>query len=907
MTRYLLSAAVAALALSACRDAPPATETSAAPAAVDAPVFDAAALPHAQLPGTVVPRAYRIDMRMDPDEETYSGEVEIDVVVNEPVESFFLHAKDMTVTEATLASGPNVIPLTFDAVPLDLAPSGLARLSADEALPTGDATLRMSYETPFNTSLNSAYKVVRGDDAYVVTQMEPIGAREAFPGFDEPRFKIPFTVSITAPEEDFVYSNTPEVSTEELEDGWVRHEFATTRPLPTYLVAFGVGPYDVVEAEDIPANTIRKRPLELRGVTAKGSGEEITYGLAGTEPILRALEEYFGSEYPYEKLDIIAAPDYAFGAMENPGAIVYREYLMLLDEESPLSQKRAYNAVHSHELAHQWFGNLVTPVWWEDIWLNEAFATWMGHKGTAMAYPDGNYDRNTLNAALGAMNIDSLSSTRRVREPLERTENVMDQFDGITYRKGGGVLSMFESYVGEDAFRDGVRLHMSRYADDVATADDFFQSIADGTGNPDVADAMRSFVDQKGVPLVSVEAATESFDDDKGPRTILSIAQSRYAPLGSSISPDQTWQIPVCISYAVEGEREKECVLLTEPSDELSIGGTPDWIMPNADGAAYYRFTLDTPGWETLLSNLDALNTKEVLAAQDSLTAAFRAGEVEPSVYLDGMVRFANHPEYDVASRAGALLGFMHRELPEARGDLAVLVREMASDRYSNIAGRDTVEGELLAPTLAANLARYGGDAELAADFAARGKAYLDGETDAVARNLLSRAMREYAIASPGAAVAPLKRLVREGSSFEKGAAIGALGSIRDDSIAAGLREDALNDTKTFTGRQALSLIGVMVGNEAQAATTQDWLAENFEAFVERVPDVRKPGLPGLASNFCSREERDAAETFFEERAALIPGYERSLAQTLESIELCAAFKAELGKRIVTALAERAE
>ena len=222
-----------------------------------------------------------------------------------------------------------------------------------------------------------------------------------------------------------------------------------------------------------------------------------------TAGILEAIEGYFGIPYPYEKLDIIAAPDYAFGAMENPGAIVYREYLMLMDESSALSQKRAYASVHSHEIAHQWFGNLVTPVWWEDIWLNEAFATWMGNKGITLWKPDGDFGRNTLKASLGAMNIDTLSTTRKVREPLERSENVMDQFDGITYRKGGGVLDMFESYLSEEKFQAGVRLHMKRYADDVATGDDFFQSIADGSGNPDVVNAMKSFVDQPGLPIIS--------------------------------------------------------------------------------------------------------------------------------------------------------------------------------------------------------------------------------------------------------------------------------------------------------------------------------------------------------------------------------------------------------------------
>ena len=908
------------IGLAACGGAAPVESADAPPPPAREVSFDADTLPHAQLPGHVVPESYRIDMVIDPDAEAMSGTVEIDVSVLDPVESLFIHAKDMEIAEATLASGTRMIELVADTVPETLAPSGLARLSvaSGDALPLGDGTLRLSYSTPYNRNLNSAYKVVRNArgerDSYILTQMEPVGAREAFPGFDEPRFKVPFTLSITAPEEDFVYANTPVVEETPVDGGMIRYEFATTRPLPTYLIAFGVGPYDVLDWGEIPPNTVRDRPIRQRGVTARGAAEEIRRGLDGTEPILSALEGYFGSEYPYEKLDIIAAPDYAFGAMENPGAIVYREYLMLLDADAPLSQVRAYNGVHSHELAHQWFGNLVTPEWWEDIWLNEAFATWMGNKGTAMAYPDGDYDRRTLNAALGAMNVDSLAATRSVREPLARTENVMDQFDSITYRKGGGVLSMFESFVGEEAFRDGVRLHMERYADDVASADDFFQSLADGAGNADIVPALKSFVDQPGVPLVSGELVCEP---DAPARVELS--QSRYAPLGSSIAGGQSWRIPICLAHGShaadegsdgesgEAERTKQCVLMDTETEtvELDAPGCPDWITPNADGAGYYRFTLDAPAWAKLLSNLGELTTDEVLTVQDSLTAAFRAGEVEPDTFLAGMEVFAAHPEYDVASASGALLGFLYGEFPETRDMTAELVRDMYRERLAASEGADTLDGQLLVPALASDLARRGGDAELATRLAAQGEAYLAGDRDAVAQNLLGVALREHAIADPEEAVEPLKAMVASGSALEKGAATGALGAIRDDAVASELRDALLDDTLTFTGRQAVSVVGGLMRNPAQEEATWAWVRANFPALVARAPDVRKPGLPGLASGFCSQEERDAAETFFQANAALIPGYGRTLAQTLEAIELCAALKAETGEALMAALEAR--
>ncbi len=859
-------------------------------------------IPHAQLPDNVVPQEYRIAMRMDPDETGFSGTVEIDVNIQNATDKIWLHGKDMTVSSAvaTLADGKEVA-LDYTAVSLDEAPSGIAYLTSDEALQAGAATLKISYETPYNQALNSAYQVKRGGEGYIVTQFEPLGAREAFPSFDEPKYKVPFTLSITAPQSDFVYANTPETKVTKLDDGWIKHDFAKTRPLPTYLVAFGAGPYDVVEGKDIPPNSVRNYPLKLRGIGAAGQGGNFDYALENTSGILTALEEYFGIPYPYEKLDLIAAPEYAFGAMENPGAIVYREFLLLLDENSPLSQKRAYAGVHSHELAHQWFGNLVTPVWWEDIWLNEAFATWMGNKGTAIWKPEGNYDRNTLNAALGAMNIDTLSTTRKVREPLERSENVMDQFDGITYRKGGGVLSMFESYLGEDKFRDGVRLHMKRYADDVATGDDFFQSIADGSNNADVVDAMKSFVDQPGLPLVNA-----SMSCDAGQAKV-TLKQTRYAPLGSRTTQGQSWQIPVCAKFGyADGSSEKSCVLMKKPveTQTVELDSCPAYMTPNENGSGYYRFSLDSAGWSGLIDNLGSLNTREALTAQDSLVAAFRAGEVDADVFLKGQKAFAAHPEYDVASGSSRLLGFMYQQAPEGRAGLAKHVKEMYQDRFIQNRGKDTAEGNLLVPTLAANLLRYTDSDELRAELVKNGSIYLGLDSapnkKAVAGNMLSLALGEVMRAKGEAAYGPLLDMAQNGSAFEKGAALGALSQSSDAAIAERLRGLVLDAESPLTGRQVGGILGGLLGSDEHGDETWDWLKANFETYVTRkVPDVRKGNMPGVAGGFCSKTRRDEVENFFEANAAIIPGYERSLAQVIERIELCTALTdakaAELG------------
>lgn len=871
-------------------------------------VFSADGIPHAQLPDTVIPQNYVIDMRMDPDAEGFSGTVQITVENKEATQKIWMHGKHMTVSRAvaTLSDGKDV-PLTFTELSAEAAPSGIAHLTSETVLPKGVMTLTLDYQTPYNQALNSAYQVKRGGEGYIITQFEPLGAREAFPSFDEPKYKVPFKLSITAPQSDFVYANTPKTNSTEMEDGWVKHDFAQTRPLPTYLIAFGAGPWDVVDFGILPKNDIRQTDLRLRGIAAKGEGKNMTYALENTDGILKALEGYFGSPYPYEKLDIIAAPDYAFGAMENPGAIVYRESLLLLGDNPPLSQIRSYAGVHSHELAHQWFGNLVTPVWWEDIWLNEAFATWAGNKGTALWKPEGNFGRRTLNSALGAMNIDTLSTTRKVREPLDRSENVMDQFDGITYRKGGGVLSMFESYVGEDKFRDGVRLHMDRYADDVATGDDFFNSIADGSGNPDVVDAMKSFVDQAGLPLVK---ASLSCSNNK---MKLRLSQSRYAPLGSKTQQGQTWQIPVCAKFGyADGETSKSCVLmkdrnLTQTSD---VENCPTFMTPNENGAGYYRFTLDTQGWSDLIANIDALNTREVLTVMDSLVAAFRAGEVDSSVFLDGMSKFAAHPEYDVASGSTRLIGFMYDELPEARDDLARYVTDNYRARFERVRGTNTIEGNLLAPSLAAQLAYRGNDQSLREDMALKGAKYLglDGRLDkkAVAPNMLglalSMAMKELGEAT----YAPLMELATSGTPLEKSRALGALTATNDKDIAQRLLALALDKDSALTGRQASSIVNGLLGSSLHGEMTWDWLTANFTQYVnDRVPDVRKGRMPFAGSNFCSNEDRDEVERFMTANADTIPGYERSLKQVLESIELCAALKQEKSDELVKALAAR--
>ena len=619
---------------------PPTDRTSATQSAA----VDSSSAPVGRLGNSVVPNRYSIELRIDPSQESFSGEVTIDISLNEPRDTIWLHGKNLDISEVYLTdSHSNRVDASYE----ERLESGVSLLSLERMVDTGPATLHFTYSAPFDTSVNALFKIVRGEDFYAATQLEPIAARQVFPGFDEPGFKVPFDLTVVTRADDVVVTNTPEASAEILADGFVRHVFETTRPLPTYLLAFAVGPYDLVDYGMIPANSIRQREVALRGIAARGLGSRMEYALKNTDGLLSLLEEYFGTPYPYKKLDLIAVPESFGGAMENAGAITYDEYLILMDEESPLSQRRSYTSVHAHEMAHMWFGDLVTPVWWNDIWLNEAFASWMQAKVAHAYWPDGEFDRITLKRARGTMANDSLVSAREIREPIDNNNKIDGAFDGITYRKGAGVLAMLERYVGEDRFQAGVRLHMDRHSDSTATAEDFMASLAEGTERVEIEAAFKSFIEQPGVPLLSVALDCE---DEQNPR--LNVRQARYAPLGSAIDPGASeWQIPMCVSFVAGGVEKSTCTLLSEKEQTINLDtdSCPTQVHPNADGTGYYRFSLDEAGWENLIADALSLAPAEALVLADSLDAGFRAGVVSAETYVAGMSTLVSHETWDVA------------------------------------------------------------------------------------------------------------------------------------------------------------------------------------------------------------------------------------------------------------------
>ncbi|MEM1147326.1 MAG: M1 family aminopeptidase [Pseudomonadota bacterium] len=868
------------------------------------PILQEAA-PTGQLPEGVTPTAYRLDLFVDPAQDEFSGTVEIDITAQEPHARIWLHSLDQRIVSAkAMLEDGTERPATFTR---SKAEGGVSRLDFEMPVPAGNSTLILEYTAPYNFGLSGLYKAEQNGRPYLATQMEPIDARRMVPSFDEPRFKTPWTLTVTTMPGNQVITNGALKAQSSLEDGTIRYDFATTRAIQSYLVALAVGPYDLRDGGVLPPNGIRPRAVPFRGFAPAGKGDQLEQAMAITDEMVTWQEAYFDYPYPYGKLDLIAVPDFAYGAMENAGAIIYREAALLINERTSLSRVRGIMTTHAHELGHQWFGNLVTPRWWDDIWLNEAFATWISYKTMDAVYPGTGFDLAPQRAAIGVMDADSLVNARQIRNPITRNADILDAFDGITYRKGGGVLAMFENYLGEDAFRDGIRLHMRRFEDGVADVNDFMTSLADGSKNPGVVESFNSFILQPGIPELDVTLACPTPNTGR-----LTIAQSRYAPLGSQIERDgQSWTIPLAVKLGTANGPQTVRAMMSGPTLTLPLEDScPNWVLPNADGAGYWRFRLDDAAWRALINNYESLSAGEQLSFADSATAAFAAGQLSAQTLLDAVSVNANG-DWGAARAPLQDLAAYFDALPDdaARSDLRRFVMSAYGRRWEtlSVSAPDALsQGEkLLKTALYARLLKIGDLPNARAQLADAAAAYVGvinaPDPDALAPEMVTTAI-EIAAESEGSAFfqAALEYARTINDQRERRSILQALARTASETDMLALL--ALVQTDEFQGQEAWSVFMSALQNQtARTAAWQQFQAD-FDAVLARTPDIRKPQTAGLVARFCTPREIDDAIAFIESKASLIPGYERRLAQASETARLCAAFRAEKGAELAETL-----
>jgi Peptidase family M1 domain/Peptidase M1 N-terminal domain/ERAP1-like C-terminal domain len=846
-------------------------------------------VPRGQLPDDVIPQRYALTLTIDPRQTSFTGEVEIQVQLKKPSKQIWLHGRGLQVKDATLQASGKTLRLKYTEVD---TLSGVARLDLPLTSPAGSGTLRLSYTADFRTEPEGLYRTVVGDDSYVFTQMQAIGARRAFPGFDDPQFKTPFEITVIAPSADKAVSNAPLASSAPIGNGMTRHRFQPTLPLPTELIALAVGPLDVVEGKPIAARTVDRAPIPLRIVATRGQGPKLAYALEHTPEIVLALEDYFRIAFPYPKLDMIASPTH-LGAMENAGAIIFNDTYLVMDENAPPSQLRGFYEAGAHEIAHQWFGDFVTPRWWEDIWLNESFAEWMGIKIAHQLRPDLVPDTSLTQEAIHAMEVDSQSVSHPVRQPVDDNMKIDSTFDSITYEKGGGVLSMIESYSGPETFRRGVQRHLLQHPNGTATSDEFFAAMAAAAGQPAIVEAFRSFVSQPGLPLLTVSRKSA---------TQLELTQSRYAPLGAGMSHGQSWTIPLCINfYGTLGAR-KTCALMAGATATMAIPediGAVAAVMPNADGAGYYRFALDERDSAALLERADRLPDREAMMLADSVNGGFRAGRVSLQGMLAAAAALSTHPNRQVSTQPGFDLLTIHDRMLDApqrdafRKMLAAIYEPRLQaigvklDAASNAA--DTPDVQLRRRSLVDLVGLGAREPALRRQLS---EASVKSLTDPSALDLGLRD-RAWAVAAqdraPGVfsalvtAVAADDALARQHASF-------ALGLDNDPVTAAQARELSLD-----TGVPALAALGIMFqqfGGPETRAPSWGWLQKNFDRFSGRMPGSVQPFIFLLLEPFCDSSSRDEVKAFGATKVRQLGTGEFEFRRSVESIEICMAQKA---------------
>ena len=458
-----------------------------------------------------------------------------------------------------------------------------------------------------------------------MSNFEPDSARRAFPCFDEPGFKVPWQLTLRVPRPLVAVSNTPVVSQTDLADGMKAVRFAETRPLPSYLVAFAVGKW-----QSVGLGRVGMKPTPMSIIVPQGRVADAAFVARAYPQIFARLEDWFGIPYPYEKLDQIAIPLTVGFAMENVGLITYGSTNLLAKPgaATPRFRHAAAN-IGAHEMAHQWFGNLVTTQWWDDIWLNEAFATWFAAKMVDQWQPD--YERGAGRSVERAQAIDEdmLASARRIREPIASRGDILNAFDSITYQKGATVIGMFEGWIGEEPFQRGVRSYLAARRDGNATVDDFLGALGTASQRP-VAPAFATFLDQNGVPQVEVKLQCGA----GGAK--LALSQRRLTPLGTKDAAGQRWQIPVCARYGRGTTTRQSCTLLTDVSAALELqGGCPAFVFANAGGRGYYVPSYDAEMLARLGADRHALSPPEYASLLYDLRALVRAGSLSGAEALE--------------------------------------------------------------------------------------------------------------------------------------------------------------------------------------------------------------------------------------------------------------------------------
>ena len=614
-----------------------------------------------RLPKTVTPHRYTIELYPDLGQGRFTGNETIEVTVHEPVNTIVLNTAELTLNSVQLQEGSGATQTA--AVALDETEER-ATFTFSRSVPNGKAWLAISFTGRLNDKLRgfyrSRFKLADGsEDVLAVTQFEATDARRAFPCWDEPCFKAVFEVTLVVSEGLAAISNTAVVERQPLGNGTARMRFAPTIPMSTYLLAFVVGRLE--PTEPVFAGTVPIRVWAVPGKTHLGA-----FALEAARFSLEYFQDYYGIPYPGEKLDLIAIPDFAFGAMENLGAITFRETALLLESQTATQAERTRVAdVVMHENAHMWFGDLVTMAWWNGLWLNEAFATFMEYQSVDAWKPAWERWTGFGVSRSAAFLTDGLAASRPIEFEVVAPKDAEAMFDVLTYEKGAAVLRMLEQYLTPEVFRDGVRRYLKAHEFSIAETGDLWKGLGEVSGEP-IPDIMNGWIFRQGYPLVSMRVDTAQ------PALVVSQRAFRYLPDGAG----DRWQVPMTYRMRINGTVRRDRVLLKDAEIRIPLNGVPEWVVANEGGHGFYRVRYEASLLSALLREpAENLSPIERFNLISDAWAATLAGITPVTEYLDLTARFANETNRYVWLPLLASFGYLSRVLLHEEGQFARFVR----------------------------------------------------------------------------------------------------------------------------------------------------------------------------------------------------------------------------------------
>ena len=851
-----------------------------------------------RLPGNVLPEHYSLSFTPDLQKATFAGHETIDVRITQPATSITLNAIELELQDVSITQNGNT-----QKAHVTFAPEKeQATLIVPAQLAAGPASIQIQFTGTLNDKLRGFYLAKTKLRNYATTQFEATDARRAFPSFDEPALKSTFDVTLIVNKGDTAISNGRIVS-DTPGPGEDKHtlKFSTTKRMSTYLVAMAVGDFQCNdgEADGIPirvCGTPDKKPLG-------------TVALRYAEEILKFYNQYYGIKYLFEKLDILGVPDFEAGAMENTGAIFYRESVLFIDDkDSAVDSRQQVFEILAHEMAHQWFGDLVTMKWWDNIWLNEGFATWMALKPSQALHPEWNATLDAVKATNSAVLLDSLRNTHPIRAKADTPDEINELFDPISYEKAAAVLRMVEAYVSPDVFRRGVNVYLRKFQYSNAAAEDFWGTLALASGRP-IDRIMPTFVNQPGVPLikVSMKCVTPPVTAErpvrrKGrrsrvpakpqPKTEITASQKRFiAGNNSGSAGTEQWMIPVCFKSS---SSRPFCQIFSERQQTVSLPGCSQWVMTNANAVGYYRTQYDSAILKSLSTVLtDHLNTAERMSLLTDQSALMRSGQENIAAFLDLVAALSSDQERAVMESYVPTLRSINRYLLTSadREAFHAWIRSTFRPMMAKVgwtpAPGESEDMHTLRSDLVDILGMIGEDPETISESTRLAQQYLKDfhSVDATLAKQVLQVAARYGNAELFDQYLAARQDARSPEQYYNVDA--AMSEFRAPQLVQRLLQISISPE--VRNQDAPFMVFSVLMNADVQETAWPWVKQHWDEVEKKTTMSSGTTIVSGTQNFCSAEARDDVQRFFSEHK--VPSAERALKQVVERIDSCISFR----------------